>query len=66
MRVTTRAAGDIQHARANGKREELDEARYFLSIALEREEETILTEIVGVECRLPPLARFFQKKTGSR
>jgi hypothetical protein len=56
----------IEYARANRKREQLDETRYFLAVALGREEKTVLTEIVGVEGRLPPLTRFCQKKTGSR
>jgi len=66
MRVTTLAARYIQHARGNGQGEQVDEARYFLSIALESEKKAVLPEIVGVECRLPPLTRFLQKKTGSR
>ena len=66
MRVSPLSTGYVQQARANWKRKQLDEARYFLSVALGREEKTVLTEIVGVECRLPPLARFRQKKTGSR
>ena len=56
----------IKHARANRKRKQLDETRYFLAVALGRKEKAVLTEIVGVECRLPPLARLGQKKTGSR
>jgi hypothetical protein len=66
MRVPPLSARYVQHASTNRKGEKLDEARYFLSIALGREEKTVLTEIVGVEGRLPPLARFRQKKTGSR
>ena len=66
MRVTTLAARYIQHARGNGQGEQVDEARYFLSIALESEKKAVLQEIVGVECGLPPLTRFLQKKTGSR
>ena len=66
MRVPALPARYVEHARANRKSQQLDKARYFLSVALGREEKTVLTEIVGVECRLPPLARFRQKKTGSR
>ena len=66
MRVPPLSARYIQHASANGKGEKLDETRYFLTIAFGRKEKAILTEIVGVEGRLPPLARFRQKKTGSR
>jgi hypothetical protein len=66
MRVPALTARYIQHARADWQTEQIDEACNFLSIALGREEEAVLTEIVGVECRLPPLARFRQKKTGSR
>jgi hypothetical protein len=66
MRVPPLSARYVQNARANRKSKQIDEAPYFLSIALGREEKTVLTEIVGVEGRLPPLARFRQKKTGSR
>jgi hypothetical protein len=66
MRVSPLSARDIQYSRADGKAEEIYETRCFLAIALRREEETVLQEIVGVEGRLPPLARFLQKKTGSR
>jgi hypothetical protein len=66
MRVPALPTGDIQDPGADRQGEELDETRYFLSIPLEREKESVLPEIVGVECRLPPLARFLQKKTGSR
>jgi hypothetical protein len=66
VRVPALPARYIENARANRKREQLDETRYFLAVALGREEKTVLTEIVGVEGRLPPLARFRQKKTGSR
>ena len=60
------SARHVEHARPNRKSQQLDKARYFLSVALGREKKTVLTEIVGVEGRLPPLARFRQKKTGSR
>ena len=60
------SAGYVQYARANRESKQLDEARDFLTVALGREEKAVLTEIVGVEGRLPPLARFRQKKTGSR
>jgi hypothetical protein len=66
MRVSPLSARYIEHARANGESKQIDEARYFLAVALGREEKTVLPEIVGVEGRLPPLARFLQKKTGSR
>jgi hypothetical protein len=66
MCVTTLPAGHIQNARPNREGKQVDEARYFLSIALESEKRAVLQEIVGVECGLPPLARFLQKKTGSR
>ncbi|HMF87120.1 MAG TPA: hypothetical protein VK575_03505 [Gemmatimonadaceae bacterium] len=64
--MPTLPAGYIEHARPVGQSKDVYEARYFLPVALGREEKTVLTEIVGVECRLPPLARFLQKKTGSR
>jgi hypothetical protein len=66
MRVATLPARYVQNSRANRQLEDLDETRRFFSIALRCEEEAVLTEIVGVECRLPPLARLLQKKTGSR
>ena len=66
MRVTTLPARHIQDTRSDGEGKQVDEARYFLSIALESEKKAVLQEIVGVECGLPPLARFRQKKTGSR
>jgi len=64
--VTTLTAWYVEYTRAVGQSEELDESRYFLPIALEREKWSVLQEIVGVECRLPPLARLLQKNTGSR
>ncbi|MEP6857001.1 MAG: hypothetical protein ABI994_01355 [Gemmatimonadales bacterium] len=64
--MTPLSARYIKDVRANRESKQLDEARDFLAVALGREEKTVLTEIVGVEGRLPPLARFRQKKTGSR
>jgi hypothetical protein len=66
MRVTTLPAWHIQDTRSDGESKQVNETRYFLSVALGREEKAVLQEIVGVECGLPPLARFLQKKTGSR
>jgi hypothetical protein len=66
VRVPTLAARDIEYARADRETKNFDESSHFLPVALGREEKPVLTEIVGVECRLPPLARFLQKKTGSR
>lgn len=57
---------DVEYPRPDGETEELDNARCFLAIALERKQWPILEEIVGVEGRLPPLFRLGQKKTGSR
>jgi len=64
--MTTLTTRYVEYTRAVGQSEELDESSYFLPIALEREKRAVLQEIVGVEGRLPPLARFRQKKTGSR
>lgn len=64
--MATLAARYVQNTGANRKTKQIDEPRYFPSIALGREKKAVLTEIVGVECGLPPLARFRQKKTGSR
>ena len=66
MRVPPLSAGHIENLRADRQPQQLDESRRFLAIALRCKERPILKEIVGVEGRLPPLARFFQKKTGSR
>jgi hypothetical protein len=66
MRVSSLSARDVQYSRSDVEAEELNQTRCFLAIALGREEETVLQEIVGVERGLPPLARFLQKKTGSR
>jgi hypothetical protein len=66
MRVPALATRHIQHARPHWQLEELDETGYFLAIPLGGEKKSVLPEIVGVECRLPPLARFLQKNTGSR
>jgi len=66
MRVSSLSTRYVQYSRADGKAEEVYETRCFVAIALGGEEETVFQEIVGVEGRLPPLARFLQKKTGSR
>jgi hypothetical protein len=66
VRVATLAAWYVEYTRAVGQSKQFDETRHFLSVALRREEKTVLTEIVGVECRLPPLGRLLQKNTGSR
>jgi len=66
VRMPTLTAGYIQKTRAIWQCKQIDEPRYLLSIAREREKQAVLPEIVGVECRLPPLARLLQKKTGSR
>jgi hypothetical protein len=66
MRVSSLPARDIQYARSNMQAEQIYETRCFLAIALGREKRAVLQEIVGIERRLPPLARFLQKKTGSR
>jgi hypothetical protein len=64
--VAALAARDIENARASGELEELYDPRDFVPVVLWRKKWAVLEEIVGVECRLPPLARFPQKKTGSR
>ena len=66
VRVPTLPAWNVEYTRPDRKPKDVDQPSYFLAIALEREERTVLQEIVGVECGLPPLARFGQKKTGSR
>jgi hypothetical protein len=66
MRVSSLSARHVEYPGSDGKAEEVYQARCFLAIALGSEEESVLQEIVGVEGRLPPLARLLQKKTGSR
>jgi hypothetical protein len=66
MRVSSLSARDVQYPRSDVQAKEINQTRCFLAIALGREEEAVLQEIVGVERGLPPLARFLQKKTGSR
>ena len=66
VRVSPLAARDVEYARSYGQTEEINETRRFLTIALRGKERAVLQEVVGVEGRLPPLARLRQKKTGSR
>jgi hypothetical protein len=66
MRVSPLSAWDVEYPRSDGEAEQIYQPRCFLAIALWSEEEAVLQEIVGVERRLPPLARLLQKKTGSR
>lgn len=66
MGVAPLATRHVENARCHRQPEQLYEARRFPTIALGREQETVFQEIVGIEGRLPPLARFLQKKTGSR
>jgi hypothetical protein len=66
VRMPTLTARYIQKTRAIWQCKQIDEPGYLLPIAREREKQAVLPEIVGVECRLPPLARLLQKKTGSR
>jgi hypothetical protein len=66
VRVAALPAGNVEHTRCYRKPKQLDEARRFLAVALVREKQPVFQEIVGIEGRLPPLARFLQKKTGSR
>jgi hypothetical protein len=66
VRVAALAARDIEYARCHRESKQFNEARRLLTIALGRKQEPVFQEIVGIEGRLPPLARFLQKKTGSR
>lgn len=66
MRMSALSARNVEYTRSDRQTQNLYETRRFLTIALGREKRCILQEIVVVERRLPPLARFFQKKTGSR
>jgi len=64
--VPALAARYVENSRANGQSEKFDDARRFAAVAIRCKERPVLQEIVGVEGGLPPLARFRQKKTGSR
>ena len=64
--MSSLSARDVEYPRSDGEAEEIYQTGCFLAIVLGREEETVFQEIVGVEGGLPPLARFLQKKTGSR
>ena len=47
--VPSLSARDVENAGAHGKLEQINEARRFLAIALGREKQAVLQEIVGVE-----------------
>jgi hypothetical protein len=66
MRVPSLTAWHVQNTRPDGKSEQIYQPSDLLAVALWREKKTVLEQIVGVERRLPPLARCRQKKTGSR
>jgi hypothetical protein len=53
--VPSLSAGDVEYPGSDGQPEQIYQTCCFLAIALGREELTVLQEIVGVECRLPPL-----------
>jgi hypothetical protein len=67
--MSSLAAWNVEDSRARRKAEDVDQARDFAAIALEREQRLVLEQIVIVEVRLPPLGALLlgaQKKTGSR
>jgi hypothetical protein len=66
MGVPSLTARHIENTRTDRQRQELDETRCFLPVALGCEERAVLQQIVVVERGLPPLARPGQKNTGSR
>lgn len=53
--VPSLSAGDVKYPGSDGQPEKIYQTCCFLAIPLGREELTVLQEIVGVECRLPPL-----------
>jgi hypothetical protein len=67
--MSSLAAWNVEDSRARRKAEDVDQARDFAAIALEREQRLVLEQIVIVEVRLPPFGALglrAQKKTGSR
>ena len=66
MRMSSLSAWHIENSRSGRQAEDVDQARDFLSVALEFEDRLVFEEVVGVEVRLPPFAFPAQKKTGSR
>lgn len=59
-------ARNIEEARADGKLEQVEQARDVAPILFRREERFVFEEIVSVEVRRPPLGPLGQKNTGSR
>ena len=64
--MTSLPAWDVEYARSNWQTQDVHQACRLLPIALGSKKCSVLQEIVVVESGLPPLARLFQKKTGSR
>lgn len=60
------AAWNIEDARAVWQPENLEQAGDLVSIALEREQWLVFSQVESVEVVLPPIVRSTQKKTGSR
>jgi hypothetical protein len=50
MRVTALATWYVENTRSHRQAEQIDQTRYLVPIALQREERAVLEEIVGIEC----------------
>jgi len=66
VRMAPLAARNIEDARAVWQPENLEQAGDLVSIALEREQWLVFSQVESVEVVLPPIVRSTQKKTGSR
>jgi hypothetical protein len=66
MRVSSLPARHVEDACTRRKLQNIEQPRYFVPVALEREEGLVLEQILGVEIRRPPVGFGDQKKTGSR
>lgn len=56
----------VEQTRAGRELDNIQQPRYFVTVALEREERLVLEQILGVEVGRPPVRFRGQKKTGSR
>jgi hypothetical protein len=50
MCMTALSTWHVENSRTHRQAEQIDQARYFVPIALQREERSVLQEIVGIEC----------------
>lgn len=66
MRVTALPARDVENSRSDRQTQDFLQPRDLDPVAPQVEDRLVLPQVMGVECRLPPLRGFLQKKTGSR